>query len=90
MKFLTKTSIVFNYYVITRYDPIADEWMERASMSRQRDLFSCSVFNRMLYVLGGCNDREVPLALVEKYNPLTNQWTPIKPMLTPRRGPGIC
>jgi len=39
-----------------KYDPIADEWIQRASLNGYRLGFGCTVFNRMLYVVGGCDD----------------------------------
>ena len=90
MIFSTKTSFVQNNYVITRYDPIADEWTERASLNKYRGSFGCTVFNRMLYVVGGCRDFSHLVANVDKYDPLSNQWTSVTPMLTRRRRPGIC
>ena len=89
MIFSTKTSFVQNNYVITRYDPIADEWVQRASLYEYRSKFGCTVFNRMLYVAGGSNCPHT-VAFVDRYDPLNNQWTSVAPMLTPRFEPGIC
>ena len=92
MIFSTKTSFVQNNYVITRYDPIADEWTQRASLNKNCGGFGCTVFNRMLYVVGGCVDflhPQVSSSSVDRYDPLSNQWTSVTPMLTSRRGPGI-
>ena len=88
--FLTKTSFVQNYYVITRYDPIADQWTERASLNkRDRVVFGFTVLNRMLYVVGGLRCFAI-LNNVDRYNPKSNRWTSVKPMLTHRFRPGIC
>ena len=75
MIFSTKTSFVQNNYVITRYDPIADEWTQRASLNKNRRDFGCTVFNQMLYVVGGCGKFFHPFAFVDKYDLLDNQWT---------------
>ena len=90
MIFSTKTSFVQNYYVITRYDPIADEWTQRASLNKNRVAFGCTVFNRMLYVVGGGGVFGPAYNYVYKYDPISNQWTSVAPMLTPRCKPGIC
>ena len=92
MIFSTKTSFVQNYYVITRYDPIADEWTQRASLNKSRFDFGCTVFNRMLYVVGGGSlcSLTYNYNYVYKYDPISNQWTSVTPMLTPRSKPGIC
>ena len=42
----TKTSFIQNIYVITRFDPIADEWTQRASLNEFRRFLGCTVFNR--------------------------------------------
>ena len=90
MIFSTKTSFVQNNYVITRYDPIADEWTQRASLNKNRRFFRCTVFNRMLYVVGGGGHYAPAFNYVDKYDPISNQWTSVTPMLTPRCKPGIC
>ena len=89
MIFSTKTSFVQNNYVITRYDPIADEWTQRASLNKNRRGFGCTVFNQMLYVAGGCGEFFRQINFVDRYDPINNQWTSVTPMLTPRCGPGI-
>jgi len=88
--FSTKTSFVQNNYDITRYDPIADEWTQRASLNKNRRGLRCTVFNRMLYVVGGDGDFSHPVAYVDRYDPLNNQWTSLKPMMKYRRRPGVC
>jgi len=39
---------------LMKYDPIADEWTEIASLNKNCRFFGCTVFNRMLYLVGGC------------------------------------
>jgi len=80
---------------LMKYDPNVDEWTQRASLNRNRRYFGCTVFNRMLYVVGGFED--VPrfgdfshlVANVDRYDPLSNQWTSVTPMLTRRREPAV-
>ena len=44
-------------------------------MNKGRILFGCTVFNRMLYVVGGDEDIPHPVALVYRYDPINKQWT---------------
>jgi len=75
---------------LMKYDPIADEWTQRASLNKNRRGLRCTVFNRMLYVVGGDGDFSHPVAYVDRYDPLNNQWTSLKPMMKYRRRPGVC
>jgi len=50
---------------LMKYDPIADEWVQRASLDKNRCGFGCTVFNQMLYVVGGCDDFPHPDAFVD-------------------------
>ena len=43
----------------------------------------------MLYVVGGWSDSPNQVDFVDRYDPRSNQWTPVKPMLTLRIEPGI-
>jgi len=71
------------------YDPIVDEWTQRASLNKNHFGFRCTVFKQMLYVVGGCDDLLHSVAYVDRYDPLSNRWTSVKPMLTPRREPAV-
>lgn len=44
--------------------------------------------NGKLYVVGGCDTWNC-LNTVECYDPETNSWSFIKPIITPRRGCGL-
>ena len=62
-------------------------------MSRRRDFISCAVFNRMLYVVGGEFEELDDISIVpfvDRYDPQSDRWSWVKPMLTPRCFPGIC
>jgi len=72
---------------LMKYDPIADEWTLRASLNENRHNFGCTVFNRMLYVVGGFG--RDPAAYVARYDPRSNQWTSETPMLTNRCRPAV-
>lgn len=60
---------------IPRYDPRFNTWIHLASMNQKRTHFSLSVFNGLLYAVGGRNT-EGSLASLECYVPSTNQWQP--------------
>ena len=46
-----------------------------------------AAFNNGVYAAGGCDSWNC-LNSVEVYNPITNSWTFVAPMTTPRRGCG--
>jgi len=74
---------------LMKYDPIADEWTQRASLNKNHFNFGCTVFNRMLYVVGGGIFWARVLKYVYKYDPISNQWTSVTPMLTRRSKPAV-
>lgn len=64
---------------LPRYDPRFNSWIHLASMTQKRTHFSLSVFNGLLYAVGGRNI-EGSLASMECYVPSTNQWQPKTPL----------
>jgi len=93
-------SFIFNVKPLEReiylfkYDPIADEWTQRVSLNegalnRVCSSYGCTVFNRMLYVVGGCDRFSHSCADVQRYNPISNEWTNVPTMLTSRRRPAV-
>uniref|UniRef100_A0A452TBA6 Kelch like family member 31 n=1 Tax=Ursus maritimus TaxID=29073 RepID=A0A452TBA6_URSMA len=62
-----------------RYDPRFNTWIHLANMNQKRTHFSLSVFNGLLYAVGGRNT-EGSLASLECYVPSTNQWQPKTPL----------
>ena len=75
---------------VSRYDPCADAWTTVASMPTPRR-FPDAVLGRggQLYALGGTiGSVGFPgtqiLAVVERYDPVSNSWTTATPLTTPR------
>jgi N-acetylneuraminic acid mutarotase len=79
------------------YDPATDEWKELAPMPTARGAASAGVVNGKIYVTGGANS--LPgvtengihpgrphnvVAAVEEYNPATNSWKTVRPLLLAR------
>jgi hypothetical protein len=56
-----------------------------APMSTRRKHLGCSVFNNMIYAVGGRDDC-TELSSAERYNPATNTWSPIVAMMSRRSG----
>jgi len=63
--------------ILMKYDPIANEWTQRASLYKNRRGFGCTVFSRMLYVVGGCDDFVHPVAFVDKYINYVDRYDPL-------------
>lgn len=55
-------------------------------MPTARGEFGTAVVNGKIYVIGGVNQNNQPLNIVEEYNPLTSQWTSKMAMPTARSG----
>ena len=79
------------------YDPATDEWKALAPMPTKRGAAAAGVANGKIYVTGGANS--LPgvtengihparphnvLATVEEYDPATNTWRTVRPLLLPR------
>jgi N-acetylneuraminic acid mutarotase len=79
------------------YDPAADEWKELAPMPTKRGAAAAGVANGKIYVTGGVNSlpgvtenaihparphNVVPT--VEAYDPATNSWKAVRPLLLAR------
>lgn len=58
-------------------------------MHSRRCYVSVTVHNGLIYAMGGY-DGESRLNTVERYDPTSNQWTLITPMLTRRSDAGAC
>jgi N-acetylneuraminic acid mutarotase len=65
------------------YDPVADNWSERAPMPTARGALSVTVHDGKLYAIGGYEGR-ANSAAVEAYDPLRNSWASRAPLPTPR------
>jgi len=60
-----------------RYDPRSDSWTTVSSISRARDAVGLCGLGDRLYVVGGCDDDQRYVGVVECYDTLTNHWTPV-------------
>ncbi|HTZ21796.1 MAG TPA: kelch repeat-containing protein [Opitutaceae bacterium] len=75
-----------------RYDLDADAWTAQpTALLTSRHHFATAVLDGRLYVVGGClgESDAVPhrrTNAAERYDPATNLWTPLAPMLTAREG----
>ena len=57
-------------------------------MWTRRKHLGCSVYNNMIYAVGGRDD-STELSTAERYNPQTNQWQPLVAMTSRRSGVGL-
>ncbi|XP_015219958.2 kelch-like protein 9 [Lepisosteus oculatus] len=78
---------------LTCYDPDTDSWSRRADMSTIRGLHCMCAIEDRLYVIGGnhfrgANDYEDVLSC-EYYEPGTDQWTAMAPMLRGQSDVGV-
>ena len=82
---------------VFEYDPAADAWKELAPMPTKRGAASAGVANGKIYVTGGVNSlpgvtengvhptrAQNVVATVEEYDPATNSWKSLRPMLVAR------
>lgn len=71
------------------YDPTANSWRTLPDLPSQRNHVGAVALGGKFYVMGGRLEAgfESPMtAVVEVYDPATNQWTTRAPMLRPRGG----
>jgi N-acetylneuraminic acid mutarotase len=61
-------------------------WSVLASMPTPRGGFGIAVVAGKIYAIGGTNGNNLPLGIVEMYDPLTDVWTSKMSMPTPRSG----
>lgn len=79
------------------YDPAAGTWAQRASLPAGRDRCAGAVAvhdGKLIYaggqrILEGGTPRRVAVALVDAYDPVTNTWTALPDMPTPRDHFGV-
>lgn len=62
-----------------------NKWVMMPAMSTRRKHLGCAVYNNMIYAVGGRDDC-TELSSAERYNPHTNQWSPIVAMTSRRSG----
>ncbi|MEJ7601756.1 MAG: kelch repeat-containing protein, partial [Kofleriaceae bacterium] len=64
-------------------------WVERAAMPTARGGTACGVVNDRLIVVGGEGNPDATTGVfpdVESFDPATNTWSALAPMVTPRHG----
>jgi len=72
------------FSTVEEYNPVADRWLEKASMPTTRAYLSTSVVNGKIYAIGGGSPNQIALSTVEEYDPATDTWTKKTDMPTPR------
>ena len=82
--------------LVERYDATTNAWEAVAPMALARCLAATAVLDGNLYAIGGCDKCEDSDAeflemtnTVERYDPATNAWEPVAPMVTAQRSP-VC
>lgn len=85
-------SITGHVAELLTWDPASPgAWTPKASMPTSRGGLAASVMNDKLYVFGGEGNTALPSGVfseTERYDPATDTWTVMEPMLTPRHGTG--
>lgn len=75
-----------------KYDPEKNLWVSIASMSVARKQVACAAMGDSVYAIGGSDMSGSEFAgryqTVERYNPSTDQWVMVAPLLSPRSGAG--
>ena len=72
------------FSTVEAYDPVKDNWTEKAKMPSEKGSFGICVVNGKIYTIAGVG---FPLfSEVEEYDPATNTWTKITDIPTPRWG----
>lgn len=66
--------------LVERFDPFEGCWSLCPTMSTAREASGCAVFLGCLYVAGGRDELGLSLSTVEKYNPDTLCWSPVRAM----------
>jgi N-acetylneuraminic acid mutarotase len=71
------------------YDPATDMWTTKQPMPTPRHSFGIAVYQNKIYVVGGIIGESSPdysgyTGVNEVYDPLTDTWETMEPMLTPR------
>lgn len=86
-----ETSITALVARVDRYDPIENEWTDRAPMITARGGTAAGVIDGRVIVVGGEGNAAVSsgvFAEAEAYDPVADRWESLTPMTTPRHGMG--
>ena len=79
--------------VLEVFDPATARWETGAPMPTGRSGHAAAVVSGCLYVFGGEGNPSTPSGVfpqTELYDPRSNTWTSLAPMLSPRHGIGAC
>ena len=71
------------------YDPATDSWTKLAPMPTPREHLAAAAIDGQIYVVGGRRQSGFSLTnrrILERYDPATDMWTSLAPMLTARGG----
>lgn len=66
--------------LVELFDPFEGSWCLCPTMSTPREASGCAVFLGCLYVAGGRDELGLSLSTVEKYDPDTLRWSPVRAM----------
>ena len=73
------------------FDPVTKSWTEKASLAPPRGGLAGAVLSDRLFGLGGEGNMNASSGVfpdIDVYDPTTNQWQTLPPMLVPRHGYG--
>lgn len=84
--FLPAIIISSNIYSAQAAETTPNSWTPLSPMPTARGEFGTAVVNGKIYVIGGVNENNQPLNIIEEYNPISDQWTSKMTMPTPRSG----
>jgi len=60
-----------------RYEVRSDSWTTISAISHPRDAVGLCGLGDRLYVVGGCDDDQLYISVVESYDTLTDRWTQV-------------
>jgi len=75
---------------VLEYDPLKNTWKRKKNMPTARARFGASVLFGRIYVAGGLNDKNESLKVLECYDPKTDQWIELCPLLAGRNRLSLC
>ncbi|XP_077302616.1 kelch-like protein 7 [Arctopsyche grandis] len=86
-----RTIGTFNTLIM--YNPILNSWVYKARMKSARHAHSSAAIKEKLYVAGGCLEYgkyDTYVSSVESYDPISDIWTEMCFLPSPRTAPAIC
>ncbi|CAM5163893.1 unnamed protein product, partial [Eretmochelys imbricata] len=66
-----------------RYNPEEDAWSSCPPLGTYRENFGCATFQGKIYTVSG-HDDFTELCSAERFDPVTNEWSPMMPMKSKR------